>query len=511
MTRHNSHRFSLMYQAILATSLSATALSAHAVNLSQANINSAQHEPLSATINVSDINADNFSANIGNASLYQQMGLNKDANIQVQFIPTSDTTGQLVLSSSIPISAPFTDVVLTLNNNGEQVIEPQTLLMPLPSSTSIAASATRPAVIANHHAQNLPIVSETVGETMVAANTVAGTPLAVQNTAPPPLFADDTTDSDTLVESSISATQETDTMPRFASSTPASTTTQTEVLAQATPAGSNIQLDILTQQLTRRVYPAGTAPTQTETPAILPEPAITAQGQAATEEQPTTQTAAQANTQTDTQPAESAVYVVQNGDNLWSIANELAKVNDLSLTEVMDTLHKQNPDAFNQGKANQLKTNATLNIPNYEIIPSQKAIQEAIQARQKTRASKSSTTTSAQKSNRNNAAVRTQSNRPKTTSHPLPTAQMTLVTPTQRGQATGTQTQRTTTAPASSNLSGDSAQLASTLQSTRQSTANSARRVNGLNQELSSATQRLQLQNQKLAELEARLKALRDK
>lgn len=87
-------------------------------------------------------------------------------------------------------------------------------------------------------------------------------------------------------------------------------------------------------------------------------------------------------------------------------------------------------------------------------------------------------------------------------SKPLPKPQMTLVTPSQGGQATGSNTR---------GGSGGGDQLVSTLRTTRAQTAQNARRVNGLNQELSSATQRLQLQNQRLAELEARLKALRDK
>lgn len=81
---------------------------------------------------------------------------------------------------------------------------------------------------------------------------------------------------------------------------------------------------------------------------------------------------------------------------------------------------------------------------------------------------------------------------------------MTLVTPNQQGKATGTNNK-----PTQSQAGGGNA-LVGTLKSTRQQTVNTAQRVNGLNQELSTATQKLQLQNQKLAELEARLKALKE-
>ena len=80
-----------------------------------------------------------------------------------------------------------------------------------------------------------------------------------------------------------------------------------------------------------------------------------------------------------------------------------------------------------------------------------------------------------------------------------------MVTPTQQGKATGTNTVATQNASA-----GGTSNLVGTLQNTRQKTAASAKRVNGLNQELSVAAQKLQLQNQKLAELEARLKTLKN-
>lgn len=53
--------------------------------------------------------------------------------------------------------------------------------------------------------------------------------------------------------------------------------------------------------------------------------------------------------------------------------------------------------------------------------------------------------------------------------------------------------------------------LAGTLKNTRQQTATNAKRVNSLNEELSSAARKVQLQNQRLAELENRLKNLKDK
>lgn len=477
MSRHSTYRLNLVHQAILVALFGISSVSASAVTLGQANITSAQHEPLSATINVTDIDADNFSASIGDASMYQQMGLSRDTNIQVQFIPTSDTTGQLVLSSNAPISAPFADIVLSINDNGSHVLKPQTLLMPLPKNNVIPNDLNAPAIVASGSEPNLPIISGELVE--------YGEPLALQNTAPPPLFGDD--NANLTANNTPTINNNTDAVVIVHSN---------EVLSSFTPEGTNTQLDILSEQITRTFYPAGMAPTSPTIP-HAEKPNITTQ----VHEQPVQ------NTNTDTQDNQSAVYVVQNGDNLWSIANEIAKANNLSLTEVMDALHKQNPDAFNHGKINQLKANATLRIPSYNVIPSQKAIQDAITARQTARRESNARSTPTLNRNtqaRRNNATRATPSRTNTT-RALPKPQMTLVTPSQGGSATGSQAQNS---QARGTSSGGAA--TNTLQSTRQQTANNARRVNSLNQELSTATQRLQLQNQRLAELEARLKALRE-
>ena len=489
MSRYNTYRHNKVYQAILATTLGTTIMSAHAVNLGQANISSAQHEPLSATINVSDINADNFSATVGNASMYQQMGLSKDAEIQVQFVPTSDTTGQLVLTSNQPISAPFTDVVLSLTNDGEQTIKPQTLLMPLPATNNISTSTSATPVVTANPNQNLPVVTESLQVPSVSGSS---NPLKVQNSAPPPLFSDDSASTDNV------------------SLAPLITHSEEHVLSQVTPEGSNVQLDVLTKEVTQRVYPAGSAPVPTQVPFAHtqnPDADLSASQSDSPE--------ADAETTVETQSSDAAIYVVQNGDNLWSIANEIAKANNIGINEVMKAIHAQNPDAFNHGKASQLKANVSLSIPSYEVIPSQKAIQDALAARRTHRSTATAGTASnnVKASNNRGTGARTGSSnsrrtpaRNTTANRALPAPQMTLVAPSQGTAATGAQTRSGT----SSQGNGTNAALNSTLRNTRQQTANSARRVNNLNQELHSATRKLELQYDRLAELEARLKALRE-
>ncbi|OPH38058.1 hypothetical protein B5J94_04325, partial [Moraxella lacunata] len=151
-----------------------------------------------------------------------------------------------------------------------------------------------------------------------------------------------------------------------------------------------------------------------------------------------------------------------------------------------------------------------LNLPNYQVVPSQKAIAEAIEAR---RASRERAVTARQSASRSSTARQTRNDTPRrgsqVTAKPaqkaLPRAQMTLVTPTQQGSATGTNSKPT------SNTTAGGGNLAGTLKNTRQQTANNAKRVNSLNEELSSAARKVQLQNQRLAELENRLKNLKEK
>ena len=436
MSWHKPYRTTLIRQAVLVSLLGTTSLHANAISLGQANITSAQHEPLSATIDVSDIDAKNFNASLATADIYQQMGLNPDTKISVKFTPTSDTSGKITLTSSTPIATPFADVVLNLNNNGQQLIEPQTLLMPLPSGSTFSLPEKQPQMSASDTWDNLPTVSPM--ETNVQVSTPATSPTRGNTT-------------------------------------------------KVTPSKANVQKDIISEEIvTRRAKPQEQAP----------------QSHADVKTQ---------NTHTEHETKQSqASYVVQSGDSLWSIANEIAKANNLKVGQVMKAIHEANPSAFSHGKMNQLKAKASLSLPDYDVVLSQKAIEDAIASKRqhndseraikaKAKTPTKSATTAKKSSTRRDSQI---------TARPakkaLPKAQVTLVTPSQQGKATGTNTKSTPTA-----VAGGNENLVGTLKNTRTKTATSARHISSLNQELSTATQKLQLQNQKLAELEARLRTLK--
>lgn len=465
MSKHLPYRLNLTYKAIFAATLGLSTLSAFALTLGQPNVTSVQHEPLSATIDVSGVDANNFNASLANTSIYQQMGLSQNDNIQVKFIKTSDTSGRIVLTSSSPISTPFTDIVLNLNDNGEQRIEPQTLLMPLSQRSRIEMTADEMPVVAQDQSVDLPVVD-------VIELEPTSEVLEVQSVAPPPLFDDEEQNSSTNTINTV--TQETPVNKARVIDE------QTRVISSITPEGTNTQLNILTEQIVRRIV----------SPEELAANNTTNFGAELSEPPPDT---TPANTE---QNQGAGTYVVQSGDNLWSIANQIAKANNMSVNEVMTALHKQNPQAFHNGKINQLRANSTLVIPNYRVVPSQKAIQEAISTRKHT-SSETRASTNTRASTKPQRSTRV-------TNQPLPRPQMTLVAPSQNGQGSGSSQSKGATSGNGGN------ELVGTLRATRAQTAQNARRVNGLNQELSSATQKLQLQNQKLAELEARLKALRE-
>ncbi|MDO4449380.1 MAG: FimV/HubP family polar landmark protein [Moraxella sp.] len=487
MSWHKTHRTTSIYQAVLVSLVGMVSLNASAMNLGQANIKSAQHEPLSATINVTNIDAANFHASIASTDIYRQMGLSPDAQISVNFTPTSNNAGQIVLTSSKPISTPFADVVLNLNNNGEQIIEPQTLLMPLPAGTAFTLPDDKSTqVLTAPTKPNLPEVS----------------PLPDSHHAPD---VSDAKESDEqinvqIINQNVPVLEPVPTAVGSANAEGNIISKEEKVLAQLTPEGANKQINVLTEEIVRRTYSAG-QPIEPSLPPLHEEPVI---AQNATPTTPSTSSET---------PTGEAVYVVQHGDSLWSIANAIAKANDMKVGEVMTAIHQANPDAFNKGNINQLKTNASLNLPNYQVVLSQKAIAEAIHAKQENAKSNNKTTTAKattkQSTNKQVAKTNTPKRSSQVTAKPaqkaLPKAQMTLVTPTQQGKATGTSNKSTPNA-----VTGGNNNLAGTLQNTRQQTAGHAKRVNELNQELSSAAKKVQLQNQKLAELENRLKSLRE-
>ena len=198
MSCHLSHRFTTIHRAVsiaLFYSVSYAALisNAQAATIGKTVITSAQHEPLAASIMVTDIQTANFSASLADSTLYQQMGLSPTDTMSVRFQPTSATSGQVFITTTKPVSKPFADVVLAINDGAQRTVIPKTLLMPLEGSLPINASKNS-VTVANK--LNLPTVSTTNAQ-----------PLTVRKGAPPPLLSTPKSLAPNLVATKHTATR----------------------------------------------------------------------------------------------------------------------------------------------------------------------------------------------------------------------------------------------------------------------------------------------------------------
>ena len=148
---------------------------AQAATMGKTVITSVQHQPLTASITVTSIRSADFSARLASPIIYQQLGLTPQQSMSVSFVPTSATTGTVVITSTQPITMPFTDVVLALNDQGQRKVIPKTLLMPLATSDSIKQSSSILATTKQSDPSTLIVNAHTAN------------PLVVKRGAPPTL------------------------------------------------------------------------------------------------------------------------------------------------------------------------------------------------------------------------------------------------------------------------------------------------------------------------------------
>ena len=599
MSCHLSHRFTTIHRAVsiaLFYSVSYAALisNAQAATIGKIVITSAQHEPLAASIMVTDIQTADFSASLADSTLYQQMGLSPTDTMSVHFQPTSATSGQVFITTTKPVSKPFADVVLAINDGAQRTVIPKTLLMPLEGSLPLNASKNS-VTVANK--LNLPTVSTTNAQ-----------PLTVRKGAPPPLLSTPKSLAPNLVATKHTATRlpvasaQTDNIqtnnvqtantqpPKISSSLPVGNTkttpsntsvyaanhldngrlnTNAETNKNITISSANNttvspvtaldntrdtapiddpQFDILNIKITRQIQLNNNKSNATNNnggimvtaPAATPYSNVlvaknnankTNATDAALNQVPSSEilynnivpnqvaaqpTASPSATSTQTNPigavntttnhASSAKvsYTVQRNDNLWLIAQQIAEKNNLDVQTVMREIQAQNPNAFINKNADQLKADALLSLPNYDVIPTQKKLQEAINVQRQYNSKANPAIT--KKSTAPKSASKTAAEKPVTTkTQILPTAQFSVLAPGQDGSAGGTKTKA---GMATGN--GLSTDVLDILKSSRQSTAVQAQRLSKTSSALDGYNKKLQLQNQKLAELQARLEKLRN-
>lgn len=601
MSCHLSHRLTTIHRAVsmaLLYSVGYASLmsNAQAATIGKTVITSAQHEPLAASIMVTDIKTADFSASLANSTIYQQMGLSPTDSMKVRFQATSATSGQVFITTTKPVSKPFADVVLAINDGAQRSVVPKTLLMPLDGSLPITPASSN---VRAANKPNLPIVSTTNAQ-----------PLTVRKGAPPPLLLASKASSVDLSASKVPATklpassiqlpssQTTNLqtaniqVPKTSSSlstastmTPINTTpsianrlnntadinknvamqanttnaSTTSVLNNTKTAPINEQaFDILNIKITRQIQlknsnknndvssntimvnkpmapmlykDASTAKISSDSTTVDSNPlgktssseapySNSSSNQAASSQSIASNTSSISanastveNTTADTSDNSSDInYTVQRNDNLWLIAQQIADKNNLDVQIVMNEIQTQNPNAFINKNADQLKADAQLRLPKYDVVPSQKKLQAAINEQRKPHAK--ANTSLVKKTTTPKAApkAKTESAQAKGTEKPaikktqtLPTAQFSVLAPGHDGSADGTKTKA-----GMETGNGLSTDVLDILKSSRKSTADQAQRLSKTNSTLGSYNKKLQLQNQKLAELQARLEKLRN-
>lgn len=591
MSCHLSRRLTPVHRAVSMTMLCSIGWavllsSAQAATIGKTVVTSAQHEPLAASIAVSNIEAADFSASLANSTIYQQMGLSPTDSMMVRFQPTSATSGQLLITTSQPVSKPFADVVLAINDKGQRNMLPKTLLMPLketlpintsntmataakkPNLPSVSASNAMPLTVrrgAPPPLISVPAISSPKLSTpqlstpKAPTNELLATQLATPNVQAPTVtvtsqinraYAPSRLDNGRLnrisgTENNSSPTDNnrgnlTNSMSNGLLSTassnsgsaatdnsaindrPAKNTVNTVV---ADKPRTNQQLDILNIQVTRQIQPSSKTDAIASSPLVPTSKPIgvstiaqdaSDSTMAATQDRKTSDNTVLPSN--DSMTASNKVvssattqYQVQRNDSLWVIAQQIAEENNLDTPTVMKQIQSQNPDAFINKDADQLKADAKLSLPSYDIIPSQQSLEAAISAqrqynrRANTPVIKKAAPSPTKKSSET-AQVAKRPEKPTTTKTKiLPQAQFSVLAPGSDGNADGTQAKS-----AADTGNGLSTDILATLKSSRQGTASQARRLSKTSSALNSYTKKLQLQNQKLAELQARLKKLRN-
>ena len=458
---------------------------AYAVNIGDTYVQTQQNQPLNASINVSDINPRTFSVKVAQADVYRQLGLSKDADIQIKFVPTSSNGGQIVLTTKRAINAPFTDVVLNITENGVTKTLPKTLLMPIDSAQKITTQANTTAL--QSPGQNIVIGS---------ANPVQ---LPVMSPDPMPM------QPITLPSTTINQ------LPNLP------TTGMPAGAAPVTLASENSDyLRIQETRTVRSVQPNGAVYTpavpQTQNPiqtnaadTQLPSPAANYGNQPLDKSKSKFKYSAK-NPQII---GETTTYTLQRNDNLWTIASNIAAANRKDVDQVMADIMAANPTAFPDNDPSKLVANTQLQIPKYNVVPSQIGIKSANKARQQYRQNKKRVP-SKKSAAKQPTTLKTTKKTLKAQKTPRPYAatkksEMTIIAPNHtsgsvQGQSTKNKVGK-----------GMSSQVAAQVQQKRQATAQQATKVNKLNQDLVGAENRLKIQNTKLAQLEKRLKELNKK
>lgn len=189
MFGHLPGHFATAYQTLAVTlfysvGLLALPMTGYAVSFGQTIITSTQHEPLKASIAITDFKPSNFSIALADSDVYQKLGLTSLASLSAHFVPNSATSGHVIVRSSQPISAPFADLVLSINEQGQHTIVPKTLLLPLSSHAFLTPLNNKSL---NDKSNENSTLAPSVN--LQVSSTINTQPLTITRGSPPPLFS----------------------------------------------------------------------------------------------------------------------------------------------------------------------------------------------------------------------------------------------------------------------------------------------------------------------------------
>ena len=253
MSWHLPRRLTPIYHAVSITllySVSSAVLPsvAQAVNFGKTTIISLQDKPLVASIKVAGISAANFSVGLASESVYQKMGLTPTPSMTVRFVASSANAGQIHISTTQPVTLPFADMVLTVNNKGQSNLVPKTLLLPLSNNVFMQSADNLIDNSADSLSNNsVDIAQDSHTPILNALNTQ---PLMVTRGTPPPLF----TAAETQVPLQVKILKNESSLPAMAVHTMPHTvpTVPTEKDTNVINALNTVNTERLTAQNTKR-------------------------------------------------------------------------------------------------------------------------------------------------------------------------------------------------------------------------------------------------------------------
>ncbi len=197
-------------------------------------------------------------------------------------------------------------------------------------------------------------------------------------------------------------------------------------------------------------------------------------------------------------------YMVKPRDSLWAIASRMQKGMNIPVSVIMNQIQQNNKSAFIKGNPNQIRTGATI------VLPNQQDLAERVQTRlQPIKVDNDDT------ENNKIPTIRPLNNQAQIAKTPytrrgrLPDAKMTLIAPNQDGSAEGATSAEQKAAKQTQKQSQlDKINLKIT--STSQQNVALRKKVGELETLIKVNDQKLALQNAKLAELMQRLKNLKE-